>query len=93
MAAKYQSFSHKNSLFVALCMRELVQNTSAINEQRYTEKTSDFTVVLRPVINNHLKLSDRFMFHSEFNHMLTVIQEIPDIEQFSFLKQEFNFIN
>ncbi|ACA86166.1 TetR/AcrR family transcriptional regulator [Shewanella woodyi] len=92
-AAQYQSFSDKNSLLAALCMRELVQNTSAVNEQRYTEMTSDFTVVLRPVVYNYLKLSDRLMIDSAFNHMLDAVQSLPDVEQFSFLKQGFNFLN
>ncbi|MEC4725769.1 TetR/AcrR family transcriptional regulator [Shewanella sp. D64] len=92
-AAQYQSFSDKNSLLAALCMRELVQNTSALKEQRYTEITAEFTVVLRPVVYNYLKLADRLMIDSAFNHMFSAVKSLPDIEQFSFLKQGFNFLN
>ena len=70
-AAQYQSFSDKNSLLAALCMRELVQNTTAVKEQKYTEITGEFTVVLRPVVYNYLKLADRLMIDSAFNHMLS----------------------
>ncbi|GGI83918.1 hypothetical protein GCM10007978_22050 [Shewanella hanedai] len=92
-AAQYQSFSDKNSLLAALCMRELVQNTTAVKEQKYTEITGEFTVVLRPVVYNYLKLADRLMIDSAFNHMLSAVQSLPDVEQFSFLKQGFNFLN
>ena len=92
-AAQYQSFSDKNSLLAALCMRELVQNTLALKEQRFTEITGQFTVVLRPVVYNYLKLADRLMIDSAFNHMLSAVQSLPDVEQFSFLKQGFNFLN
>ena len=92
-AAQYQSFSNKNSLLAALCMRELVQNTTAVKEQKYTEITGEFTVVLRPVVYNYLKLADRLMIDSAFNHMLSAVQSLPDVEQFSFLKQGFNFLN
>ncbi len=92
-AAQYQSFSDKNSLLAALCMRELVQNTTAVKEQKYTEITGEFTVVLRPVVYNYLKLADRLMIDSAFNHMLSAVRSLPDVEQFSFLKQGFNFLN
>ncbi len=92
-AAQYQSFSDKNSLLAALCMRELVQNTCAIEEQRYKELTGDFTVVLRPVVYNYLKLADRLMIDSAFEQMFKAVQNLPDVEEFSFLKQGFDFLN
>ncbi|QFU22354.1 TetR/AcrR family transcriptional regulator [Shewanella eurypsychrophilus] len=92
-AAQYQSFSDKNSLLAALCMRELVQSTTAIEEQRYKELTADFTVVLRPVVYDYLKLSDRLMIDSAFGNMLKCVEALPEVEQFSFLKQGFAFLH
>lgn len=92
-AAQYQSFSDKNSLLAALCMRELVENTIAIEEQRYKELSGDFTVVIRPVVYNYLKLSDRLMIDSAFSQMLASVESLPDIEEFSFLKQGFAFLH
>ena len=92
-AAQYQSFSDKNSLLAALCMRELVENTIAIEEQRYKELSGDFTVVIRPVVYDYLKLSDRLMIDSAFSQMLASVESLPDIEEFSFLKQGFAFLH
>ncbi|WP_076409312.1 helix-turn-helix domain-containing protein [Shewanella sp. UCD-KL12] len=92
-AAQYQSFSDKNSLLAALCMRELVQNTLALEEQRYKELSGDFTVVLRPVVYNYLKLSDRLMIDSAFTNMLKCVEALPDVEEFSFLKQGFAYLD
>ncbi|WP_299789489.1 helix-turn-helix domain-containing protein [uncultured Shewanella sp.] len=92
-AAQYQSFSDKNSLLAALCMRELVQNITAIEEQRYKELTGDFTVVLRPIVYNYLKLADRLMIDSAFEQMLKSVQSLPATDEFSFLKQGFEFLN
>lgn len=92
-AAQYQSFSDKNSLLAALCMRELVENTIAIDEQRYQNISSDFTVVLRPIVYDYLKLSDRLMIDSAFSRMLVSVESLPEIEKFSFLKQGFAFLH
>lgn len=92
-AAQYQSFSDKNSLLAALCMRELVENTIAIEEQRYKELSGDFTVVIRPVVYDYLKLSDRLMIDSAFSQMLASVESLPDVEEFSFLKQGFAFLH
>ncbi|MPY21732.1 TetR/AcrR family transcriptional regulator [Shewanella psychropiezotolerans] len=92
-AAQYQSFSDKNSLLAALCMRELVENTTAIEAQRYKELSGDFTVVIRPVVYDYLKLSDRLMIDSAFSQMLASVESLPDVEEFSFLKQGFAFLH
>ncbi|MGS0681404.1 helix-turn-helix domain-containing protein [Shewanella sp. 125m-7] len=92
-AAQYQSFSDKNALLAALSMRELVNNTLAIEEKRFDELTGDFTVVLRPVVYSYLKLSDRLMIDSAFRLMLTQVRLLPDDESLSFLKSGFEFLN
>jgi len=74
-------------------MRELVLNTGAIEEQRYKEITGDFTLVLRPVVYNYLKLADRLMIDSAFEQMFKSVQNLLDVEEFSFIKQGFNFLN
>ncbi|PKG56966.1 TetR/AcrR family transcriptional regulator [Shewanella sp. Choline-02u-19] len=92
-AAQYQSFSDKNSLLAALSMRELVLNTYALEEQRYSDLSGDFSVVLRPVVYRYLKLSDRLMIDSAFNNMLKEVRKLPDEEQFIFWKRGFEFLN
>ncbi|GIU07843.1 MULTISPECIES: helix-turn-helix domain-containing protein [unclassified Shewanella] len=92
-AAQYQSFSDKNALLAALCMRELVNNTQAIEEQRFDDFTGNFSVVLRPVVYRYLKLSDRLMIDSAFGLMLTQVRSLPDEERFNFLKSGFEFLN
>ncbi|ABV87146.1 helix-turn-helix domain-containing protein [Shewanella pealeana] len=92
-AAQYQSFSDKNALLAALCMRELVNNTLAIEEQRFDDFTGNFSVVLRPVVYRYLKLSDRLMIDSAFGLMLTQVRSLPDEERFNFLKSGFEFLN
>ncbi|MCL1049249.1 TetR/AcrR family transcriptional regulator [Shewanella abyssi] len=92
-AAQYQSFSDKNSLLAALSMRELVLNTHALEEKRYSDLNGDFSVVLRPVVYRYLKLSDRLMIDSAFNNMLKEIRLLPDEEQFIFWKRGFEFLN
>ncbi len=92
-AAQYQSFSDKNALLAALCMRELVNNTQAIEEQRFDDFTGNFSVVLRPVVYRYLKLSDRLMIDSAFGLMLTQVRLLPDEERFNFLKSGFEFLN
>ncbi|MCK8046680.1 TetR/AcrR family transcriptional regulator [Shewanella sp. 1CM18E] len=92
-AAQYQSFSDKNALLAALCMRELVNNTQAIEEKRFEDLTGDFSVVLRPVVYRYLKLSDRLMIDSAFGLMLTQVRTLPDDERFNFLKSGFEFLN
>ncbi|MGK0273425.1 MAG: AcrR family transcriptional regulator [Cocleimonas sp.] len=92
-AAQYQSFSDKNSLLAALSMRELVLNTHALEEKRYSDLSGNFSVVLRPVVYRYLKLSDRLMIDSAFNNMLKEVRELPDEEQFIFWKKGFEFLN
>ncbi|QQX82100.1 TetR/AcrR family transcriptional regulator [Shewanella sp. KX20019] len=92
-AAQYQSFSDKNSLLAALSMRELVFNTLALEEKRYSDLSGDFSVVLRPVVYRYLKLSDRLMIDSAFNNMLKEVRLLPDEEQFIFWKRGFEFLN
>ncbi|MCL1057950.1 TetR/AcrR family transcriptional regulator [Shewanella gelidimarina] len=92
-AAQYQSFSDKNSLLAALSMRELVLNTYALEEQRYSDLSGNFSVVLRPVVYRYLKLSDRLMIDSAFNNMLKEVRKLPDEEQFIFWKRGFEFLN
>ncbi|WP_299806065.1 helix-turn-helix domain-containing protein [uncultured Shewanella sp.] len=92
-AAQYQSFSDKNALLAALCMRELVNNTQAIEEQRFDDFTGNFSVVLRPVVYRYLKLSDRLMIDSAFGLMLAQVRSLPDEERFNFLKSGFEFLN
>lgn len=92
-AAQYQSFSDKNALLAALCMRELVNNTKAIEEERFDDFTGVFSVVLRPVVYRYLKLSDRLMIDSAFGLMLTQVRSLPDEERFNFLKSGFEFLN
>ncbi|MGS0676763.1 helix-turn-helix domain-containing protein [Shewanella sp. 0m-4] len=92
-AAQYQSFSDKNALLAALCMRELVNNTTAIEEQRFNEFTGHFTVVLRPVVYRYLKLSDRLMIDSAFGLMLAQVRSLPDDDRFSYLKSGFEFLS
>ncbi|WP_394203573.1 TetR/AcrR family transcriptional regulator [Shewanella waksmanii] len=92
-AAQYQSFSDKNSLLAALCMRELVQSTEAIKQERYEDLTGDFSVVLRPVVYNYLKLADRLMIDSAFNQLLSETQSLPDTEHCNFIKRAFGFLD
>ena len=92
-AAQYQSFSDKNALLAALCMRELVNNTTAIEEQRFNEFTGHFTVVLRPVVYRYLKLSDRLMIDSAFGLMLAQVRSLSDDDRFSYLKSGFEFLS
>ena len=92
-AAQYQSFSDKNALLAALCMRELVNNTQAIEEKRFDELTGQFSVVLRPVVYSYLKLSDRLMIDSAFGLMLAQVRSLPDDDNFTFLKSGFEFLN
>ncbi|ABZ77024.1 transcriptional regulator, TetR family [Shewanella halifaxensis HAW-EB4] len=92
-AAQYQSFSDKNALLAALCMRELVNNTTAIEEQRFDEFTGQFTVVLRPVVYRYLKLSDRLMIDSAFALMLAQVRSLPDDDRFNLLKSGFEFLS
>ncbi|MCL1145787.1 TetR/AcrR family transcriptional regulator [Shewanella marinintestina] len=92
-AAQYQSFSDKNALLAALCMRELVKNTEAIVQGRFEDLTGEFSVVLRPVVYSYLKLSDRLMIDSAFGLMLTQVRSLPDEENFSFMKSGFEFLN
>ncbi|MDR8523573.1 helix-turn-helix domain-containing protein [Shewanella fidelis] len=92
-AAQYQSFSDKNALLAALCMRELVSNTQAIEDKRFDELTGDFSVVLRPVVYRYLKLSDRLMIDSAFSLMLTQVRSLPEDEKFNFLKNGFEFLH
>lgn len=92
-AAQYQSFSDKNALLAALCMRELVSNTQAIEDKRFDELTGDFSVVLRPVVYRYLKLSDRLMIDSAFSLMLTQVRSLPEDDRFNFLKSGYEFLN
>ncbi|WP_028766969.1 helix-turn-helix domain-containing protein [Shewanella fidelis] len=92
-AAQYQSFSDKNALLAALCMRELVSNTQAIEDKRFDDLTGDFSVVLRPVVYRYLKLSDRLMIDSAFSLMLTQVRSLPEDDRFNFLKSGYEFLN
>ncbi|QLE85275.1 TetR/AcrR family transcriptional regulator [Shewanella sp. Scap07] len=92
-AAQYQSFSDKNSLLAALCMRELVQCTEAIKAKQYDGLAGDFTVVLRPVVYNYLKLADRLMIDSAFNQLLVEVQTLPDTEHFRFVKKAYDYLD
>ncbi|WP_285164566.1 TetR/AcrR family transcriptional regulator [Shewanella goraebulensis] len=92
-ACCYQNFRDKNEILAALCIEEIQLNIQVIKEQRYRDFVGTFSMVLRPVIFNHLKVKDQLALEHIFAELLLLINQLPEIEEFKFLKRGCEFID
>ncbi|ARD21319.1 MULTISPECIES: TetR/AcrR family transcriptional regulator [Shewanella] len=91
-ACCYQNFRDKNEILAALCIEEVQANIKAIQEQRFSDLIGTFSMVLRPLIFNHLKDKDRLALDHVFAELLALIHGLPEKNEFLFLKRGFEFI-
>ncbi|MCL1043762.1 TetR family transcriptional regulator [Shewanella electrodiphila] len=92
-ACCYQNFRDKNEILAALCIEEVQMNITAINEQRFEDFAMIFSMVLRPLIFNHLKDKDRLALEHIFAELTSLITLLPEKEEFKFLKRGFEFLD
>ncbi|NKF52441.1 TetR/AcrR family transcriptional regulator [Shewanella sp. WXL01] len=91
-ASCYQHFRDKNEILAALCTRELMRNFRAINEQRWDDISGIFTMVLRPLVFNHLKERDQLAIDNAFEQLLGSLELLPSNDKFNFMKQGFKIL-
>ena len=91
-ACCYQNFRDKNEILAALCIEETQLNIQAMNEKRYEDFTYTFSMVLRPLIFNHLKGKDQLALEHIFAELSQLIELLPENEEFKFLKRGFEFV-
>ncbi|WP_153912832.1 TetR/AcrR family transcriptional regulator [Shewanella sp. TC10] len=92
-ACCYQNFRDKNEILAALCIDEIQHNINVIQEQRFEDFLGTFTVVLRPLVFNHLKNKDRLALDHVFAEFLDLVNALPEQEEFKFLKRGFEFVD
>ncbi|WP_394131054.1 TetR/AcrR family transcriptional regulator [Shewanella maritima] len=89
-ASCYQHFRDKNEVLAALCTNELLANIKAVKSEQYHQVSGVFSMVLRPLIYNHLKDRDQLAIDHAFEEFLSCLDALPDDPNFSFMKQGFN---
>ena len=92
-ACCYQNFRDKNEILAALCIEEIQSNIQSIKEQRYRDLVGTFSVVLRPLVFNHLKVKDQLALEHIFAELLLLVNQLPETEEFKFLKRGIGFID